>query len=185
MKKLLSVLLIVSTLFLSLGVQAGFANWDNWDDCDRYSSSQDYEMYKLNAEIENLKKKLEKSEARKKQLKKEIETKEEKNSPSLWSKIKSKFSFLFSSYVGIGAAAVSFGALVLGISYTSMAGYECSQDDKCHFLGGSAKGHNFFNQFKKVNFSNAFSLTKDVIKNVMDIVRIVGVEDTTPKKDKN
>ena len=48
MKKLLSVLLISSTLFLSIGLQSCFAKYDDSRSYYKYSSSQNFEESEKN-----------------------------------------------------------------------------------------------------------------------------------------
>lgn len=184
MKKLLSVLLIVSTLFLSLGFQVCFAsrNEDHYYEeyYNKYSSSQDFELNQKKAEIKKLKKLLKKAEDRNEQLEKE--RKKEYNKSSLWNKIKNNFSFFFSSYAGIAISVASIMAAGL-ISYGAVvAGCECHADKKCKVL--SLDDNSFLSYFKgclkKVNYTKVGEQFLDLSKNLVKNIHFVKVE-----KEKN
>ena len=149
MKKLLSILLVISTLFLSIGLQTCFASkQSDYRYYDDFSDSQCY------AENKKLKKRLKEAKIREAELEREIERKESKNK-STWAKIKSNLSFFFSSMVGKSLAVLSFVGVGLGAYSTLAAGYNCIVDPDCKFVNAE-NGNSFFSKFKEVNFKDAF-----------------------------
>ena len=145
MKKLLSVLLVMSTLFLTLNFQICFAKCDNY-------SSQNYEDNQKDVEIQKLKELLKEAENRNEKFENE-KLKSKNNKPSFWSKIKSNFSFFFSSYIASSLATATFASLLFGIYCVYTAGHSCYNDKDCK-IWGSKKGHNFLSQFKKIDLTN-------------------------------
>lgn len=200
MKKLLSILLIVSTLFLSIGIQACFAKCID-------TNSQSYEEYQKDLEIKELKRRLkdievrnEKFEQEKQQKEKDIKIQEleqllkkvssrneklineikDNNEPSIWSKIKNVFSSLFTVFAGTGLVIIPLGAVLTAAYYPGKALTLCIEDEKCHFTNPE-EGHSYSSKFKEVKLKDALDFTIKAIPEMLKHIAVIFVQDSKTK----
>ncbi|MBR1779686.1 MAG: hypothetical protein IJ758_04225 [Clostridia bacterium] len=127
MKKILSVLLIISTLSLTLALPTCFAS--------EYKKTESYKVISTEAKIKKLEDKLQAQEKR-------IKTLEKVKKDSSSDKFKDAFATASGAAMGVVLSAVKIVGIGLFVYALSGAIYDCDNDDEC-----SADGKNFTNYF--------------------------------------
>lgn len=152
-KKILSIFLVVASLFVTVGANSGLICF-----AGRYYTESEQRERDIR-EMKRLLKLMEKAEAKPAKQK----------SPSLWSSIKFMFKSHFAAIVGIAGSMASIFAIIGGI-FGAVTSYKCYVDSGSFTCSGLSK---FIKKYKDTIGSNASSIlgfVQDITRNIHIVI---------------